>query len=84
MLCYVKFKYVLDVIDSIGSHIRIDRGRLGLKTNSKAKLHDWSTEPFYVTKELDFEETSNKGNKKFRKILTKSVTYVEDIQSLLD
>ena len=73
-------------MDSIGSHIRKDLGRSGLETNSKAKLHDWSTdlEPFYVTKELDFEETINKGNKKFRTIVTKSVTYVKDIQSLLD
>ena len=73
-------------MDSIGSHIRKDLGRSGLETNSKAKLHDWSTdlEPFYVTKELDFEETSNTGSKKFRKIVTKPVTYVEDMQSLLD
>ena len=83
---YIQFKYVLDVMDSIGSHIRKDLGRSGLETNSKAKLHDWSTglEPFYVTKDLDFEEASNVGNKKFKKVITKSVTYVEDIQSLLD
>lgn len=78
--------YILDVMDSIGSHIRKDLGRSGVESNSKAKLHNWSTEleAFYVTKDLEFEETVKISNKKFRRTVTKSVTYVEKPESLLD
>ena len=82
----LQLKYLLDVMDSIGSHIRKDLGRSGVESNSKTKLHNWSTdlEFFYVTKDLEFEETIKISNKKFKKTVIKSVTYVENPESLLD